>query len=85
MGLKFFMAIKLSASSYSSTVVISTSMSSATELLLNIALTAIIITANITVVKFNPREDELFIIFLSYDLLGLLLLICTLYEQAQRN
>jgi hypothetical protein len=37
-------------------------MSLATELLLNIALIAIIITAKITVVSFNPREDELFII-----------------------
>jgi hypothetical protein len=47
---------------YSSDCDISTSMSLATELLLNIALIAIIITAKITVVSFNPREDELFII-----------------------
>lgn len=37
-------------------------MSSATEFPLSIALTAMIITANITVVNLNPREDELFII-----------------------
>jgi len=37
-------------------------MSSATELPLSIAVTAMIITANITVVNLNPREDELFIV-----------------------
>ena len=43
-------------------------MSSATEVLLNIAETAIINTAKITVVSFNPREDDLLIIYLIYFL-----------------
>ena len=59
-------------------------MSSATELPLNIAVTAIKITANITVVNLNPREDELFII-LPISRLFDLLLICTIYEQAGRH
>jgi len=59
-------------------------MSSATELPLSIALTAMIITAHITVVNLNPREDELFIILPISRLFGLLL-ICTIYEQAQRH
>jgi hypothetical protein len=41
-----------------------------------------IITANITVVNLNPREDELFIILPMSSLLGLLLN-CTFYEQTQ--
>ena len=40
-----------------------TSVSSAIEELLNIADTANITTANITVVSLNPREDDLFILF----------------------
>lgn len=47
---------------YYSNISIFTSMSSATEVLLNIADKANIKTANITVVSLNPLEEGLFIV-----------------------
>jgi len=61
LGLKFFISANTLAISYSSDCVFSTSLLSATELPLSIAVTAMIITTHITVVNLNPREDGLLI------------------------
>tara|TARA_R110002167_G_scaffold122949_2_gene301701 strand:+ start:13208 stop:13357 length:150 start_codon:yes stop_codon:yes gene_type:complete len=47
-------------------------MSSAIEVLLNIAETVIINTAKITVVNFNPLEDDLRILFTYFYLIAFL-------------